>query len=251
MLLKRVFIISLFFVVSLYSRTINIAVATNATFPIKVLKKEFEKLNPETNVDITFGSSGRLTAQIIGGAPFGLFLSANMTYPEDLYSYGIAISKPLVYAQGALVYFSVKKTDFSDSMDILKRDEIKKIAIANPVTAPYGKAAFEAIKNANVLDDVMDKFIYAKSISETIFNAINRADVGIIAKSSVFSPRMSKYKKNINWVDVDTKLYTQINQGMVILKSAKGDKEVKAFYDFIVSEKGTSIFKNYGYFVGK
>jgi len=244
------FILSFLFLnVSLYAGTIIIAVATNVTFPTQELKKEFKKLNPNTKIRVTFGSSGKLTSQIINGAPFELFMSANMDYPNYLYDYGIAITKPIIYVQGALVYFSVNKMDFSKGINLLSKKEISKIAVANPITAPYGKAAFEAMKNAGVLKAIMKKFLYAKSISGTVSNTLNIADIGIISKSALYVPKMKKYKEHINWVDIDPRLYTPINQGIVILKAGKNSDEVKAFYEFILSNKAKEIFKNFGYFI--
>lgn len=242
-------LLMMFLSLSLPAGVIHIAVAANVNFPTKELKKEFKKLYPKTEVKVTFGSSGKLTTQIINGAPFSLFMSANMDYPNDLYDYGIATTRPIIYVQGALVYFSINKMDFSKGMNLLKDKTVLKIAVANPITAPYGKAAFEAMKNAGVLESVMKKFIYAKSISGTVSNTLNLADVGIVAKSSLYGPRMIKYKKNLNWVDLDPRLYTPINQGVVILKEGENNDEVRAFYDFILSAKAKDIFKSFGYFI--
>jgi len=138
------------------------------------------------------------------------------------------------------------KRDFSNGIYILQNKQVSKIAIANPKTAPYGIAAMQALTNAKIMDDVKSKFVYGESISQTVSYAVTAADIGIIAKSSLYSSNMSKYKENINWIAVDTKLYTPIKQGIVILKE---DAEVKAFYDFILSEDAKKIFKNYGYLI--
>jgi molybdate transport system substrate-binding protein len=233
--------------VSLYGEKINIAVAANVSYAIDDLIKEFNKTNPDTEVQVTLGSSGKLTAQIKNGAPYDLFMAANMKYPEALAKDEIAITKPIVYAQGSLAILSAKKIDFSKGLDLLKEDKIKKIAIANPKTAPYGKATVEALKNANI--DVSKKFVYGESISQTVSYAITAADLGFIAKSSLYSSKMKKFEKNSNWVDVDPKLYTPINQGIVILSKAKSSKDTKAFYDFILGEKAKKIFKEFGYLV--
>ena len=105
------------------------------------------------------------------------------------------------------------------------------------------------MKNAGVLENVMKKFVYANSISGTVSNTLNLANIGIVAKSTLYSPRMKKYKENINWVDLDPRLYTPINQGMVILKTGENNDEAKAFYDFILSNKAKEIFKSFGYFI--
>lgn len=240
------------FIVSLSILTageINIAVAANVSYAIDELKAEFAKTNPDTKVQVTLGSSGKLTAQIKNGAPYGLFVSANMKYPQALYDDKIAITKPIVYAQGALAYLSVKKQDFSKGITLLEDDKIIKIAIANPKTAPYGKATIEALKNAKIYDAVKSKFVYGESISQTVSYAVTAAEIGIIAKSSLYSSKMSQYKENINWAPIDPALYTPIKQGIVLLKYGENNQKYQAFYDFILSDKAKVIFIKYGYSV--
>lgn len=246
---RKIIVGSLLVGSTLFAGTINIAVAANVSYAITDLKEEFNKLYPKTKIRVTLGSSGKLTAQIKNGAPYQLFMSANMKYPNALYKDGIAVTKPVIYAQGSLAILSSKKLDFSKGIEITKEPKIDKIAIANPKTAPYGKAAVEAMKNANVHEKVKDKYIFAESISQTVSYAVTAADIGFIAKSSLYSPKMMKYKKGINWVAVDTKLYTPINQGIVILKNAKENSEIKAFYDFILGKKAKKIFNDFGYMV--
>jgi len=235
--------------VSLIAGKINIAVAANVSYAIGDLIKDFNKTNPNTNVMLTLSSSGKLTAQIKSGAPYDIFMAANMKYPQSLYDGKIAISKPVVYAQGALAILSKKDRDFSKGVLLAKESNIKKIAVANPKTAPYGKASIEAIQNAKIYKDVMGKFVYAQTISQTVSYALTAADIGFVAKSTLYSSKMKGYKKGANWVDVDSKLYTPIKQGIVILKRASNNKEVKAFYDYILSKNGKSILQRYGYLV--
>lgn len=229
--------------------TIKIAVAANVSYAIDDLKKEFNKLYPDTKVKVTLGSSGKLTAQIKNGAPYQLFMSANMKYPKALYKDKSAVTKPIIYAQGAIALLSNKKQDFAKGIKLLKDKKISKIAIANPKTAPYGKAAVEAMQNAGVYNDVKKKFVYAESISQTVSYTVTATDIGVIAKSSLYSPKMVEFKKGINWGEVDPKLYTPINQGVVILKEGKNNTEVEAFYNFILSEKAKKIFEDFGYIV--
>jgi molybdate transport system substrate-binding protein len=244
-------ILTLLFIVStyLYAQTINIAVAANVSYAIDELKAEFVKTHPDIQVQVMLGSSGKLTAQIKNGAPYGLFMSANMRYPEALYSQNVAITKPIVYTQGALAYFSIHKQDFSKGVNLLKEKTIKRIAIANPKTAPYGIAAFEALKNAKVYEDVKSKFVYGESISQTVTYAVRAADIGIIAKSSLYSSKMTQYKEGVHWISVDANLYTPIKQGMVLLKFSKHIKAYHAFYDFILSDTAKKIFQKYGYII--
>ena len=234
---------------SIFAQNINIALAANVSYAIDELKAKFNKIYPDIHVRVTIGGSGKLTAQIKNGAPYGLFMSANMLYPKSLYQDKIAITKPLIYAQGALALLSVKKHKLSKGIELLKDKNIKTIAIANPKTAPYGKASVEALKNSGIYQDIKSKFVYGESISQTLSYALHAADIGIVAKSSVFSPKMSRFKKGTHWVDIDSTLYTPISQGIVLLKQSKNSKAYRSFYDFILSDGAKEIFKRYGYIV--
>jgi molybdate transport system substrate-binding protein len=234
---------------SLFAGQINVAVAANVSYAIDELIKEFNKTNPNTKVLVTLGSSGKLTAQIKNGAPYDVFMAANMKFPQALYEDKIAIMKPIIYAQGSLAMLSSKELDFSHGIKIVVQKKIEKIAVANPKTAPYGTAAVQAIKNAKLYESIESKLVYAESISQTVSYAITAADIGFIAKSSIYSDKMSMYKENVHWVSVDSSLYTPIDQGIVITKKAQDNLEAKAFYDFILSQKAKEIFKEYGYLV--
>ena len=233
----------------LYAQTLNIAVAANVSYAIKELKNEFNKKNPNTKVNITLGSSGKLTAQIKNNAPYDVFMSANMKYPQALYKSNLALNKPQVYAMGSLSLFSKTAQDFSKGLDILKSDDIKNIAIANPKTAPYGQASFEALKNSKKLDKIKKKFVYGESISQTLSYTFTAANMGFIAKSMLYSSKMLNYKEGVNFIHIDKKLYSPIKQGVVILKNSKNKKEAKSFYKFLFSKEAKAILKNYGYIV--
>ncbi len=247
--MKRILLIIFLLVLNISANSINIAVAANVSYAIDELKEEFAKEYPNIKVKVILGSSGKLTAQIKHGAPYGLLISANMDYPEALYKDKIAITKPIIYAKGTLAFLSIKKHDFSKGLELLKSKTIKRIAIANPKTAPYGIASVEALKNAKIYEKVSSKFIYGESISQTVSYTITAADIGIIAKSSLYSPKMSMYKEGVNWISLDKNLYTPIKQGIVLLRYSKNSKDYKAFYDFILSDKAKKIFEKYGYII--
>ena len=234
---------------SLTANSINIAVAANVSYAIEELKNEFNKQYPDTKVNVTLGSSGKLTAQIKHGAPYDIFISANMKYPTTLYEDKIAITKPKIYAQGSLALLSTTQRSFHKGIYLIDSMLIKRIAMANPKTAPYGKATLKALRNTKLYENIKNKLIYGESISQTVSYALIAADVGFIAKSSLYSPKMTKYKHNVHWIDVDPKLYTPIDQGIVILQNGKNNKEVKAFYDFMVSDDAKNIMKEFGYLV--
>ena len=245
--MKKILSTLLLLCFSLFAETINIAVAANVADAMEELKAEFQKANPNTQVQVMLGSSGKLVAQIRNGAPFGVFLSADMGFAEALYEEKIAISQPVVYAQGELAYLSVRGADFSKGMALLNDASIKKIAIANPKTAPYGKAALEAMQHAEVYESVKSKLVYAESIAQAVTYAISAADIGFVAKSSFFNPNMREYKEGVHWASVDSKLYNPIKQGIVLLAYGADNSQYKAFYEFVLAEEGKAILRKYGY----
>ena len=247
--MKKTMMILLCFSSFLLADNIKIAVAANVSYAINDLIDAFNQQYPKTKVQVTLGSSGKLTAQITHGAPYDLFMSANMKYPQALYDKQIAIAKPFVYAQGSLAMLGQKPQDFSQGIHLLTSNNIKRIALANPKTAPYGKAAVQALKKVKLYTPLKPKYIYGESIAQTVSYTLSAADIGLIAKSSLYSPKMRHFKKDIHWRDVNSSLYTPINQGMVILKRATHNTEVKAFYDFMLGQKAKTILKDYGYLI--
>ncbi|GAX88287.1 molybdate transport system substrate-binding protein [Lebetimonas natsushimae] len=231
------FLISLFFTVFLFANEIFVASATGNAYAMPEIIKEYNKIYPNDNVHLIFASSGKLTAQIMHGAKYDIFLAANMKYPLFLYKKGIVLTKPKIYAYGTIVLFSRKPINGNYKDIILNATSI---AIANPKTAPYGKAAVEFLKNTGLYDKVKDKLIYAETVSAAFNYSLHSTDIGIIAKSLLFSPNTKKYK---NWINLPNG-YTPINQGVVLL-----NKKAENFYNFLFSDEAKKIFKKYGYIV--
>ncbi len=232
-------------------KMITVAVAANMRYTIEQLKTIFEK---ETGISIAIisGASGKLTAQIEEGAPFDVFVSADMNYPEELYKKGYAINEPKCYANGVLVLWTAK-TDLNTNnmLQLLKSPEIKKIAIANPNTAPYGMAAEEVLKHYNIYDAVKNKLVLGESIAQTQqFIESQAAEIGFIAKSFVLAPQI---KDKGHWLAIDSTTYKPIKQGAVILKHGKDThyEKSKQFYDFLYSSKIKTILKQSGYIVNE
>lgn len=226
---------------------ITVAVAANVQYAMRALKTEFEK---ETGIkaEIIVGSSGLLTAQIQQGAPYDVFISADMKYPNTLYKSKMAIDSPRVYAFGSLVIWTLKKgiklkKDFTE----LLNNNIHKIALANPRIAPYGVATIQALKYFGIYDSIKDKLIYGESISPTNQYIVSKAaDIGFTAKSVVMAPIMMKKGK---WLEVNPSAYNPIKQGCVILKYGFDNhkKESELFYNFLFSKKAKKILMEYGY----
>jgi molybdate transport system substrate-binding protein len=231
----------------LYAQNVRVATAANMSFAFPALIERFSKTHPQAHIQMQVGGSGKLRAQIENGAPYDIFLSANTAYPEALYAKGLTLSKPVVYAKGALALLSVKGAPIESNLTVLTHPVYKKIAVANPVTAPYGVAAVEALKNAKVYDSVKSKLIYGESISQTVIYTLKAADGGLIAKSALFSPKLSRFKEGTDWIAVNPALYTPIAQGMVLLKHARGNRDAEAFFAFLQSDEAKEILRAYGY----
>jgi len=250
---KIVIIIFLFFGSINYAQDnqITIAVAANVQFAMQELKQEFKK---ETGINtvVIIGSSGQLTAQIKQGAPYDVFISADMKYPLNLYINKFAVDSPRVYALGALVIWTVKKgIQLNDDLKELINNDIQKIALANPKIAPYGEATIEALKYFGIYNDVKNKLVFGESIAPTNqFIISGAADIGFTAKSVVVSPSM---KGKGFWKEVNSKAYKPIKQGCVILKYGFENNKIEAekFYKFLFSNKAKNILIKYGYQVSE
>lgn len=232
---------------NVYAGSITIAVAANVTYAMDELIEAFNKTYPDTKIQTTLSSSGKLTAQIRNGAPYSLFMAANMAYPEALYKDGIAVTEPKIYAQGALAFLSAKPRDFSKGLNLLIEKDIQKVAIANPKTAPYGTASVEAMKNVGIYQEVEPKLVYGESISQTVTYALSAADIGMVNASAMYSDKMTQYKEGVNWALVKAGTYRPIDQGIVLLKNGANNPEAKAFYDFMLGKKAREIMSRYGY----
>lgn len=222
----------------------KIAAASNMQFVIYELVDAFTK-NTGIESEVILGSSGKLTAQIIEGAPFDLFLSADIKFPNELYNNGFALDPPEVYAFGSLILWTLKD-GLNPILDSLKSEQVKHIAIGNPKTAPYGVAAMQVLKRANIYDFVNSKIVFGESVSQTNqFIISEAADLGFTSKSVVLSSQM---KNKGSWKLVDRDLYEPMAQAMVVLNNRKTyKKEALQFREFILSLEGKKILHKFGY----
>lgn len=195
--------------------------------------------------DLVISSSGKLTAQIKEGAPFDIFVSANMKYPEEINASGLALGPPEVYAYGKLVLWAMD-SEKKPSLEDLGGKEVRHVALANPETAPYGKAAVEVLESNGLYDVLRQKLVYGESISQVNQFIISRAaDMGFTSLSTVISPDI---KGRGNWVVLDSASYQSIAQGIVVIRQEDGDHQVALkFYKFVFSGKAQTILSRYGY----
>ncbi len=225
---------------------LTIATAANMQFAMHELCDSF---TVETGIECEtiISSSGKLTAQIKEGAPFDIFVSADMKFPNELFKGGFTTSKPLIYAYGKLIIWSMIN-DIDPTFEELMNNNVKHIAIANPKIAPYGLSAIEVLKKKNIYNVVKEKLVFGESVAQTNqFITSKVVEIGFTAKSVVLSDKM---KNKGNWMEVDPNLYTPIAQGIVILNNRNEFlPQAKRFNIFLFSEKGKEILNKFGYSV--
>jgi len=225
---------------------VNVAAASDLNFAIKEIIQQFER---ETGhkVLLTLGSSGNFYAQIVNGAPFDVFLSADLNYAKQLESAGRAVpGSTFIYGVGEIALWVPKNSKLKlEALGIkaLLEPSVKKIAIANPDHAPYGRAAVAAMQNANVYDSVKSKLVLGENISQAAqFVQSGAADVGIIALSIAVSEPMQR--TGTYW-PIPKESYPPLQQGAVLLKRAGAG--AKAFHEWLRGVEARKIFAKYGF----
>jgi molybdate transport system substrate-binding protein len=226
-----------------------VAAAANLSSVGDALEAAFWETNPGIDVDFIFASSGALATQIQNGAPFQVFMSADTNFPDRLVKGGFAAGESKVYARGKLALLSVKPRNFSAGLAILKQPDIERIAIANPETAPYGKASVQALTAAGLWDSVKGKIVTAQNIAQAVQYALTAADVGFVNKSALYTKDLAAYvdKEGVNWIEVDPSTHEPIDQAFIVLKTAEHDSAAAAFATFLGSEPARKVFLAAGY----
>lgn len=218
------------------------AVAANFTAAAKEIAVAFEK-RTGNRVILSSGSTGQLHAQILNGAPFEIFLAADVEHPEALERDGVAVARArFTYAIGKLVLWSAKP-DFVDSKGaVLKDGAFAKLAVANPKTAPYGTAALEALEKLGLKDAVAAKLVYGENIAQTHqFVATGAAAIGFVALAQVIGS-----EEGSRWMVPDG-LYTPIRQQAVLVKKGEANPAAKAFFAFLKGPEAIAIINKFGY----
>ena len=223
------------------------AAAADLQFAMQDIASRFEKQTGKS-VKVIYGSSGNFAQQLQNGAPFDMFFSANLDYPKQLEGAGLTEPGTLYqYAKGKIVIWVPKQSalDLSGGLKALLNPAVKKIAIANPAHAPYGKAAVAAMQKENVYDQVKDKLVLGENISQAAsFVVSGAADAGIVAYSLALSPTM---KDNGRYAAIPADDYPAIEQACVIMKSSKNKPLARQFLAFIQSGAVGDTLKSYGF----
>ncbi|MDE8602016.1 molybdate ABC transporter substrate-binding protein [Marinomonas sp. RSW2] len=221
--------------------TLRLAVASNFISPIKQLAAKFEQETGHS-LQLSFGSSGKFFAQIKNNAPYDIFLSADLTKPQTLIKEQLALPDSLIiYARGKLALWSINPIP-----EIVLKDAIlraKRIAIANPKLAPYGKAAEESLRNLPIWDDVKNKIVQGENIGQTYqFVYSQNAEIGFVALSQVLTGQ-----KKGHFISVPNKLHGKINQAAVILTRTHNIELANIFMAFIMRVDVQEEILQFGY----
>ncbi|HYL59455.1 MAG TPA: molybdate ABC transporter substrate-binding protein [Candidatus Acidoferrales bacterium] len=229
------------------SAEIVVAAASDLTFAFKDLAPRFEKRTGDT-VKFSYGSSGNFFAQIQNGAPYDAFFSADIEYPKKLERAGLIEPGTIYeYAVGKIVLWvpGASTLDLKRGPAVMLDPAIRKIAIANPDHAPYGRAAVAAMRHEGIYDRLKDKLVLGENISQTAeFVLSGNADIGVLALSLVLAPAM---KSAGRYVDVPLEDYPAIVQAGVTLKSSRQKEAARQFFDFIRQPASVALMRQYGF----
>jgi molybdate transport system substrate-binding protein len=230
---------------ALHAAETQVAVAANFAEPIKAIAAVLEKTTGHT-LQITVGATGRLYAQIRNGAPFDVLLAADTRAPEQLEADGLAQpDSRFTYATGKLVLWSANPARVDARGAVLKGESFRKLAIANPKTAPYGAASIEVMDKLGLSATLTPKLVQGESIGQAYnFAFTGNAEIAFVAMSQVLEG--GRLKGGSMWV-VPQNLYTPIRQDAVLLKRAANNEAAQALMKLLQSPNIKTLIRSYGY----
>lgn len=224
-----------------FAGEITVAAAADLVFAFKEIGEVYEK-DTGNKVKFVFSSSGTAKEQILNGAPYDVYASANIQFVDELIVANMAIKETKeLYGIGRIGFAMLKGNKKVVTVNDLLKSDIKKIAIANPSHAPYGLAAKESLISLGVWDKVKDKIVYGKDIQDTMaLIRTGNADCGIIALSIVKSTE-------VDFTLINDSYHNPLKQGIVVIKNTKNEKEARDFIKYVNGSKGRNIMKKYGF----
>jgi molybdate transport system substrate-binding protein len=229
------------------AQRVSVAAAANLVFVLEPLNAEFAKMHPDIAVTCETSASGSLVSQISNGAPYDVFLSADLDYPRMLVKAGGAEGSSLVvFAVGRLVLWTTKPgIDHSSIESIVRSPSVARLAIANPRTAPYGRAAEETLATLGLADFAKPKIVTGENITQTAqYVSSGNVDAGFVALSLVLSPKL---KDKGTWIEVPAPLYSPIEQGGVLTMRGAANAGARLYLDFLSSPAARRVLAQFGY----
>ncbi|HDZ10363.1 molybdate ABC transporter substrate-binding protein [Pseudohongiella sp.] len=227
-----------------YAQQMTIAAASSLRPTLDRVVAAYKSEYPQHDIVIIYGASGRLTAQILNGAPFDFFMSADMDFPRRLADEGAAATEPQVYAKGRIALWSFNVDASAMTLQDLGAERIGRVAIAQPTVAPYGQRAREAMQAVGVWDDVEDKLVFGENISQVAQMAQSgAADVGIIALSLVRQPELAARGYTV----IDAALHQPLEQGYVVTRRGADNAVAATFTQFLSTPAAQAVFRDNGF----
>ncbi len=232
-------------------RLVRVAAAADLKFALDEIGEAFHKRHPDIRLQVSYGSSGNFFAQLSNRAPFDIFFSADVDYPRKLSEQGLAVKDTAFsYAFGRLVIWAPRTSRLALErlgIQALVDPAVRKIAIANPKHAPYGRAAEAAMKTLGIYEKVRGRLVYGENIAQTAqFIQTGSADIGIIALSLALAPTL---KDAGQYWEVPVDAYPRIEQGGVILSWATDMAAARDLRTFVLGTEGKAVLHRYGFFL--
>lgn len=226
------------------AQQMTIAAASSLRPALDRVVDAYRSVYPQHDIAVIYGASGRLTAQILNGAPFDFFMSADMDFPRRLAAEDGAATVPEVYAKGRIVLWSFNVDASAMTLQDLGAERIARVAIAQPNVAPYGQRAREAMQAVGVWDAVADKLVFGENISQVAQMAQSgAADVGIIALSLVMQPELAAH----DYALIDAALHQPLEQGYVITRRGADNAVAGSFAQFLATPAAQTVFRSNGF----
>ncbi|ADQ79565.1 molybdenum ABC transporter, periplasmic molybdate-binding protein [Paludibacter propionicigenes WB4] len=231
--------------ITVSAQKVNVAAAANLRYVLEEIKTAYLKQNPKAKVNLTFGASGTLVQQIQNGASFDFFMAADNEFPLKLKEKGLTTEPMSTYAFGKLAIYSTTLDVSKQGLDVLKSSAIKKIAIANPETAPYGERAVQLLKSQKLYESLKSKIVLGENISQTAqFAFTGNAEIGFVALSLALAPDMAGKG---DYYIVPQSMYQPIEQACILIKTQVLNTEAAKFKKFVLSPNSKAIWEKWGY----
>lgn len=244
-------VLFLFFIGSLFSEAaqpkVTIASAANFVYVLEALKTEFQAAHPDISIETVTGASGSLFAQVKSGAPYDLFLSADVDYPRQLIAADLADATSLtVFARGRLVFWSNYPGPTDRELEEVLRDpRLKKIALANPRNAPYGRAAKQVLERLGEWAPDSLRWVYGENVSQAAqFIESGNADAGFVALSLVLSPRL---KGKVYFIEIPEGWHEPLDHAAILTRHGQASSEARLFLQFLREPAALKLLETFGY----
>ena len=244
-MIRRLLLLYVVFVIPVYaSEKLTIAAASDLRYALDDIVTLYKQQHPAADIRLIYGASGKLSTQIRHGAPYDVFFSADIQFPQQLYTEGYAVTAPQPYALGHLVLWSPKQNMTGISLQQLATLKVSRLAIAQPAHAPYGQRAKQALQAAGVWQQLEPKLVYGENIAQTAQLAQSGgADVAIIALSLAKFPQLAKQ----GYQRIPKALHQPLIQAYVITRHGANNSIAQQFSAFMTTRDVLGIMQGYGF----